>query len=163
MERERGGRPRYPGVLTPAEQRVREELRNGGSNAEIAARLGISRETVKTHIASMLSKLDLADRRELAAWRPGEEGTARRWSFAPLLKPLAGVGQAAVVVVLAVVLIFVFQRGGEETVVALPPVADITLSAGPETTCVVREPGAVVCWGTTAPARRTHPRAVSAL
>ena len=59
MERERG-------VLTPAEQRVLEELRNGGSNAEIAARLGVSRETVKTHIASMLSKLDLANRHELA-------------------------------------------------------------------------------------------------
>ena len=66
MERERGGRPRYPGVLTPAEQRVLEALRDGGSNAEIAARLGISRETVKTHIASMLSKLDLPDRYELA-------------------------------------------------------------------------------------------------
>ena len=70
MERDRGGRPRYPGVLTPAEQRVLEELRNGGSNAEIAARLGLSRETVKTHIASMLSKLDLPDRYELASWRP---------------------------------------------------------------------------------------------
>ena len=69
MERERGGRPRYPGVLTPAEQRVLEALRDGGSNAEIAARLGISRETVKTHIASMLSKLDLSDRYELASWQ----------------------------------------------------------------------------------------------
>ena len=48
-----------PASMTPAEQRVLDELRNGGSNAEIAARLGLSRETVKTHIASMLSKLDL--------------------------------------------------------------------------------------------------------
>ncbi len=39
MERDRGGRPRYPGVIIPAEQRVLEELRKGGTNAEIAGPL----------------------------------------------------------------------------------------------------------------------------
>ena len=61
------GRPRHPSLLTPGEQRVLKELRQGGTNAEIAVRLGLSPETVKTHIASMLSKLDLRDRGELAA------------------------------------------------------------------------------------------------
>jgi DNA-binding CsgD family transcriptional regulator len=69
--------------LTPAELRVLEELRQGGTNAEIAIRLGLSPETVKTHIASMLSKLDLGDRRELAAWQPPEESA--RWHILRVL------------------------------------------------------------------------------
>ena len=108
MERERGGRPRYPGVLTPAEQRVLEELRNGGSNAEIAARLGISRETVKTHIASMFSKLDLADGHELAGWRPGPPRRGARGWLGLLVRPAIGLGAAtgvgAVIVIFAVVI-----------------------------------------------------------
>ena len=67
MPSRRRGRPPHPDVLTPGEQRVLEELRNGGTNAEIAARLDLSPETVKSHIARMLSKLDLPDRRALAA------------------------------------------------------------------------------------------------
>ena len=108
MERERGGRPRYPGVLTPAEQRVLEELRDGGSNAEIAARLGISRETVKTHIASMLSKLDLPDRYALAAWRPEPPRRGARGWLGLLVRPAIGLGAAtgilAVIVIFAVVI-----------------------------------------------------------
>ena len=108
MERERGGRPRYPGVLTPAEQRVLEALRDGGSNAEIAARLGISRETVKTHIASMLSKLDLSDRHELASWRPGPPRRGARGWLGLLVRPAIGLGAAtgvgAVIVIFAVVI-----------------------------------------------------------
>ena len=67
------GRPPHPGVLTPAEQRVLEELRRGGTNVEIAVRLGLSPETVKTHIASMLAKLGLDDRHTLASWRPDRD------------------------------------------------------------------------------------------
>ena len=108
MERERGGRPRYPGVLTPAEQRVLEALRDGGSNAEIAARLGISLETVKTHIASMLSKLDLADRYELASWRPEPPRRGARGWLGLLVRPAIGLGAAAgvgaVIVIFAVVI-----------------------------------------------------------
>ena len=108
MERERGGRPRYPGVLTPAEQRVLEALRNGGSNAEIAARLGLSRETVKTHIASMLSKLDLSDRYELASWRPEPPRRGARGWLGLLVRPAIGLGAAtgvgAVIVIFAVVI-----------------------------------------------------------
>ena len=67
------GRPPHPDVLTPAEQRVLDELRRGGTNAEIAVRLGLSPDTVKSHVASMLGKLDLDDRHALAAWRPDRE------------------------------------------------------------------------------------------
>ena len=46
-----------------------DALREGGTNAEIAARLGISADAVKYHISNMLGKLELRDRRALAAWR----------------------------------------------------------------------------------------------
>ena len=72
---------------------------------------------------------------------------ARRWLFAPLVKPLTGLGLAAGAVVFAVAIAALLDRAHEEASVALPPVEDITLSAGPEATCVVRESGAVVCWG----------------
>lgn len=88
MPRRARGRPRHPEILTPAEQRVLEEVRRGGTNVEIALRLGLSPETVKTHIASMLSKLDLADRRQLAAWQGDEEH--RRLPGFPALPPLLG-------------------------------------------------------------------------
>ncbi len=67
MERNRGGRPRHPDILTPAEWGVLLELRAGGTNAEIAVRLGVSPDAVKYHISNMLGKLDLGDRHELAA------------------------------------------------------------------------------------------------
>ena len=70
MERNPRGRPRHPDVLTPAEWRVLEQLREGGTNAEIAARLGISLDAVKYHVSNMLGKLGLQGRHELAAWRP---------------------------------------------------------------------------------------------
>ena len=51
------GRKKHPEPLTPAEQRVLEEVRTGATNAEIAVRLGLSINTVKYHVANMLSKL----------------------------------------------------------------------------------------------------------
>ncbi len=80
------GRPPHPDLLTPAEQRVLEDLRKGGTNVEIAVRLGLSPETVKTHIARMLAKLGLDDRHALAAWRP--EGERQRL-LAPVALPAA--------------------------------------------------------------------------
>lgn len=73
MARNRGGRPPHPDILTPAEQRVLDELRQGGTNSEIAVRLGVSPDAVKYHISNMLGKLDLPDRHALAAWRPERE------------------------------------------------------------------------------------------
>ena len=81
---------------------------------EIPMRMRLNPSAVKTHIAQMLSKLDLPDRRTLAAWRPWQEGTERRGLFAPLLKPFAGVERAAVIVVIAVVLTVVLGRLDQE-------------------------------------------------
>ncbi len=144
MERNRGGRPRHPDVLTPAEWRVLEALREGGTNAEIAARLGVSANTVRYHVSNMLAKLELRDRRALAAWRP--EGRRRRlgallalpaalWSVG---RPLAwvGVGAAALagvaVVVVALVALEVIVEGDPD-----PPAAVAPPSATPTSTPTV--------------------------
>ena len=52
--------------LTPAEAGVAELAIAGFSNAEIAARRGVSRSTVANQMACVLRKLDVASRRELA-------------------------------------------------------------------------------------------------
>ena len=90
-----------------------EELRRGGTNAEIAVRLGISPETVKTHIARMLSKLDLEDRRQLAAWRP-EEKRRRLRALLPLPAALAWTaGAVAVVSVIVALAVMIAVLAGE--------------------------------------------------
>jgi DNA-binding NarL/FixJ family response regulator len=54
----RAGRP----SLTTREIGVLELVRRGLRNREIAAALGISEETVQSHVRSILSKLDASDR-----------------------------------------------------------------------------------------------------
>jgi DNA-binding NarL/FixJ family response regulator len=49
-------------ALAPRELEVLEHLAAGRSNAEIAAELVISAETVKTYVSRILTKLDLRDR-----------------------------------------------------------------------------------------------------
>ncbi|MDZ4825635.1 MAG: response regulator transcription factor [Actinomycetota bacterium] len=48
--------------LTERERNVLELLGHGATNSEIAERLHVSTGTVKTHVGSILSKLDLRDR-----------------------------------------------------------------------------------------------------
>ncbi len=52
--------------LTPREFDVLEQIVDGKSNKEIAAELKVSEATVKTHINSVLSKLDVTDRTQAA-------------------------------------------------------------------------------------------------
>lgn len=54
--------------LSPRELEVVKLVARGATNAEIAARLFISVGTVKTHLASVQTKLDARNRVEIAAW-----------------------------------------------------------------------------------------------
>ncbi len=140
MDRNRGGRPRHPDVLTPAEWRVLEALRDGGTNAEIGARLGLSLDTVKYHISNMLAKLELRDRRALAAWRPdaqrGRLGAvlavpAVLWAVVGRPLVWVGVGVAAlagvaVVVAALVALEAVVERDSDAPAAVAPPPATAT-------------------------------------
>ena len=141
MHRPRG-RPPHPGPLTPAEQRVLRELRRGGTNAEIAERLGLSSETVKTHVARMLAKLELRTRRELAAWEPqgaGRWGRVRALVASPaahvsLGQSTAGVSVAAgivgaAVVAAGIVAAWPFLTKAPQPVAA--PVGEVTVVASP--------------------------------
>jgi DNA-binding NarL/FixJ family response regulator len=55
-------------ALTIREKEVLSLIAQGMSNKEIAATLHITEKTVKTHVSSILSKLDLADRTQAALY-----------------------------------------------------------------------------------------------
>ncbi len=155
MTRRGRGRPRHPDVLTPAEQRVLDELRKGGTNVEIAVRLGVSPDAVKYHISNMLGKLDLPDRHQLAAWQPGRRRLFRLSIPASLFslgRLAAGVSALLAAVVLVVVLLLLLGGGGEDPVPLRGPDTPedpaVHLFAGWSAgMCAVRESGALTCWG----------------
>ena len=52
--------------LSPRELEILQFVTNGMSNKEIASRLGISQQTVKNHMTSILKKLNVQDRTQAA-------------------------------------------------------------------------------------------------
>jgi NarL family two-component system response regulator LiaR len=61
-----GGAQEAPDNLTPRERQVVGLIARGLSNKRIALELGISEKTVKTHVSSILGKLGLTDRTQVA-------------------------------------------------------------------------------------------------
>jgi len=59
--------PRWA-ALTDQERRVLRLVARGLNNQEIAARLHISLNTVKTHLKHIFAKLDVSDRTQAAVW-----------------------------------------------------------------------------------------------
>jgi len=66
--REPAARERLTDAFTPREREVLVEVARGRSNQEIADVLGIGIKTVKTHVSSLLGKLGLYDRTQLAVY-----------------------------------------------------------------------------------------------
>ncbi len=58
----RGANPQAVAALTPRELDVLREMARGLSNSEIAGSLFLSEQTVKTHVAHILTKLAVRDR-----------------------------------------------------------------------------------------------------
>ncbi|MPZ98967.1 MAG: hypothetical protein GEU80_06425 [Dehalococcoidia bacterium] len=135
LRRHSRGRPPPPDVLTPAEWRVLQQVREGMPNAEIALRLGVSVNTVKSHVSSMLAKLELQDRQELAAWR-GSPAPTSRTSRRGWLVVAAQLGGGAVLLG-GVVVAFAVASGNPAGFSAGPtpgPAATAALEPTPTTT-----------------------------
>jgi DNA-binding CsgD family transcriptional regulator len=110
------GRPPYDDVLTPRQWQVVALLQEGLTNEQIAARMGISADGAKYHVAEILSKLGVSSREEAARVVPQR----RRFGFLPWLPsqtrrptPLITAGVALVMVV-ALLALFMLGLPGSE-------------------------------------------------
>jgi len=64
----RAPRREYPPELTARELEILRLLGEGRANKEIAAELGISERTARTHVSNILRKLGLSSRTKAALW-----------------------------------------------------------------------------------------------
>ena len=64
--------------LTPSERKVLDLIGDGLSNREIGEKLGVAEKTVKNHITSLLSKMGLQRRTQVAAWVAGQRAAGWR-------------------------------------------------------------------------------------
>jgi DNA-binding CsgD family transcriptional regulator len=140
----RRGRPRHDDVLTPREWEVLDLLREGLTNDQIAARLGVSHDTAKFHVSEILGKLGVESRREAALWA-GRPKVA--FGLAPILAFLdaspvrrlaaAAIGVAAVALALLAVSVVIMDNrddGGDDSETTAPTLAatlQVTSTATP--------------------------------
>ena len=64
--------------LTPSERKVLDLIGDGLSNREIGEKLGVAEKTVKNHITSLLSKMGLQRRTQVAALVAGQRAASWR-------------------------------------------------------------------------------------
>ena len=62
--------------ITPAEDRVLQLVRRGGSNRSIAAELVLSPRTVESHVSSLLAKTGCRSRSQLLLWALAQRQSA---------------------------------------------------------------------------------------
>jgi DNA-binding CsgD family transcriptional regulator/catechol 2,3-dioxygenase-like lactoylglutathione lyase family enzyme len=94
----RRGRPPHRDVLTPTEWRILHAVQHGMTNVQIARRRGTSIDAVKFHVANVLAKLGVRNRRELRKLSPKPADSALRRKPAGItgsVRGLAGLGQVA--------------------------------------------------------------------
>ena len=61
------------GPLSAREEEVARWVAQGLTNRAVAARLHLSERTVESHVRNVLTKLDLHNRTQLAAWRQARD------------------------------------------------------------------------------------------
>ena len=64
--------------LTPSERKVLDLIGDGLSNREIGDKLGVAEKTVKNHFTSLLSKMGMQRRTQVAAWVAGQRAMGWR-------------------------------------------------------------------------------------
>jgi DNA-binding CsgD family transcriptional regulator len=67
-DRDKASTDEQESTLTPREQEVLKLVARGFSNKEVADILGISPDTVKTHVRNIFSRLNVTDRTQAAVW-----------------------------------------------------------------------------------------------
>lgn len=75
--------PSGVGSLSPREREVAELVTQGLTNREIAARLYLSERRAQNHVQHILTKLDLANRSQIAVWVTAKTMMSTRWSLRP--------------------------------------------------------------------------------
>lgn len=115
-----------------AQRRVLDQIERGATNPAIAEQLGISRETVKTHIGQLLAATQCGSREELAHWWSARKQS--RSGFLPLVTLARFVAAAVVALAVAATTalstsVLVFRIHGRG---APPPIASV--SPGPAAT-----------------------------
>lgn len=117
-----------PWQPSAAQQRVLEGIAAGESNPAIAARLGLSFETIKWHVSELLAETGCADRGELAEWWRARQPVAvgGRGRVVAVVLALAALAVAGVVVAAGVVVVAVAPGGGRAQNPAKHPTAAAT-------------------------------------
>lgn len=102
-----------PWQPSAAQQRVLDGVAAGESNNAIAARLGLSTETVKWHVSELLAETGCADRTELAGWWQGRQhgGVGNRTRVVALVLALAALLVIGLALVGGVLLVIAAHKG----------------------------------------------------